>query len=110
MFHATTHNETVSRSNIVGLSLACDSQMSPHNVNNLIVRMAVHLADPPFHHLMFNQRELIVIGQHTAFESGFRVRFFRIFIWRHHDWGKSLWFAIRFQSSYSRIFFGLSLT
>ena len=106
MFHATTHNETVSRSNIVGLSLACDSQMSPHNVNNLIVRMAVHRADPPFHHFMFNQRELIVIGQHTAFESGFRVRFFRIFIWRHHDWGKSLWLRFDFNPPIQGSFFG----
>ena len=44
-------------------------QMSTHNVDNLIVRMAVHRSSPPFHHFVFGEKKLVVIGEHAACEA-----------------------------------------
>ena len=68
MFHAAANNKTVARPDVVGFPLAGHPEMSPHDVNDLIVRMAVHRANPALLHPVLNKREMVVICEHAAFK------------------------------------------
>lgn len=94
MLHATADNECVPRAQFERFSLAVHFQMPAHNVNNLIVRMAVHRSSPPLYHLVFGKKELVVIGEHAACQAGFRMGFFGLVTRCHYKVGIS--FALRF--------------
>jgi hypothetical protein len=43
--------------------------MSTHNVDNLIVRMAMHRSNPAFHHVVLGEKKLVVVGEHATREA-----------------------------------------
>ncbi len=94
MLNAPAHNESVPRAQYERFSLAVHFQMPTHNVDNLIVRMAVHRSRPTLHHLVLGEKELVVVGEHAACQAGFRVRFFGLVTRRDYKVGIS--FALRF--------------
>src|SRR5713101_1269472 len=94
VLHPTADNESVSRAQFERFPLGVHFQMPPHNVDDLIVRMAVHRSCPPFHHLVLDEKELVVISQHAACQARFRMGFFGLVTRRDHKVGIS--FALRF--------------
>src|SRR6266446_3873293 len=58
VLNAPAHNESVPRAQYERFSLAVHFQMPTHNVDNLIVRMAVHRSRPTLHHLVLGEKEL----------------------------------------------------
>src|SRR6266446_2058177 len=94
VLHAAAYRESVPCAQFETFSLAAHFQVSPHNVNDLIVRMAVHRSSPPFHHAMLGEKKLIVIRTHAAREAGFRIRFLGLVARRHNKVGIS--FVLRF--------------
>ena len=71
MIHATAYHEGISSANVKSATLAGDPEMAAHDVDNLIVRVAVHRAGPAFHHQMFGEKKFVVVGEHAAREAGF---------------------------------------
>src|SRR5580692_13120508 len=59
--------------------------MPTHNVDNLILRMAVHRSGPPFDHLVLSEKKFVVIREHSAYEAGFRMGFFTLVMRRHYQ-------------------------
>ena len=94
MLHAAPDNESVSRAQFERFSLAVHFQMPAHNVDNLIVRMAVHRTSPPFYHLVLGEEEFVVVGEHAPCQAGFGMGFFGLVSGCHHKVGIS--FALRF--------------
>jgi hypothetical protein len=76
VLHAAANNESVPCAQFESLAETVHPQMSADYVHNLIMRMAMHGSSPPFHHLMFSEKELVVIGEHSACEAGFRMGLF----------------------------------
>jgi hypothetical protein len=76
VLHAAANNESVPRAQFESLAETVHPQMSADYVHNLIMRMAMHGSSPPFHHLMFSEKELVVIGEHSAREAWFRMGLF----------------------------------
>jgi hypothetical protein len=72
MFHTTAHDEGVTRSNVHGLSLAGDLEVPMHNIDDLLVEVAVHLPNPAFHHLMFRKKQFVVVSKDAASQTCFR--------------------------------------
>ena len=56
MFHAAANHECVSCLNVERGALARNPQTTGHDINNLVVRVAVHLTNPTFHHFMFSNK------------------------------------------------------
>jgi hypothetical protein len=69
MLHASADNESVSRAQFKGFAETIHFQMSTHNVDNLIVRMAVHRSSPAFRHLVLSEKKLIVEGEYATCEA-----------------------------------------
>lgn len=93
MLDAAADHKSVSRAQFERLSLAVHFQMPAHNVDHLIVRMAVHRTSPPFYHLVLGEEEFVVVGEHAAGQAGFRMGFFGLITWCHNKVGIS--FALR---------------
>ncbi len=94
MLHAAADYESVPCAQFESFPETVHFQMSTHNVDNLVVRMAMHRSSPTFDHLMFGEKELVVIGEHAACEAGFRVGFSCLATRCHYKVGIS--FALRF--------------
>src|SRR5216684_6371096 len=94
VLHATADNESVSRAQFERFPLAVHFQMPTHNVDDLIVRMAVHRSRPSLHHLVLGEKELVVVREHAACQAGFRMRLFGLVTRRDYKLGISL--ALRF--------------
>src|SRR5260370_14442233 len=94
VLHATADNESVSRAQFERFSMAVHFQVPAHNVDNLIVRMAVHRSRPTLHHLVLGEKELVVVSQHAACQARFRMGFFGLVTRRDYKVGIS--FALRF--------------
>jgi hypothetical protein len=75
VLYRTANNESIPSAQFKCFAEAIYFQMSTHNVDNLIVGMAVHRSSPAFHHLVFGKKKLVVVGQHATCEAGFRMRF-----------------------------------
>ncbi len=94
MSDAAADNESVPRAQFERFPLAAHFQMPTHNVDSLIVRMAVHRSRPTLHHLVLGEKELVVVGEHAACQAGFRMRFFGLVTRRDYKVGIS--FGLRF--------------
>jgi len=106
MLHAATHNESIPCAQFEQFSLAGRFQMPAHNVDNLIVRVAVHRPSPTFDHLVLDEKELVVVGEHAARKAAFRMGFFGLVTWRDYKVGISLALRLHFCASYSTSFSG----
>jgi hypothetical protein len=71
MLDATANNETISRASIERDFANCNSQMSTHDVDDLLVGMTVAGAHPIFCHEMLREKELVVVGAHATDKTGF---------------------------------------
>jgi hypothetical protein len=93
VLHAAAYNESIPRAQFERFSLTVHLQMPAHNVDNLIVRMAVHRSSPPFYHLVLGEKEFVVVGEYAACQAGFRMRFLGLVARRNYKVGIS--FALR---------------
>src|SRR5260370_1187760 len=66
VLHAAAYRESVSCAQFETFSLAAHFQVSPHNVDDLIVWVAVHRSSPPFRHAVLGEKELVVICKHAC--------------------------------------------
>jgi hypothetical protein len=96
MLHAAADNKSVPRAQFERFSLAVHFQVPAHNVDNLIVRMAVHRTGPPFYHLVLGEEEFVVVGEHAAGQARFRMGFFGLVAWRDYKVGISLALRLHF--------------
>ncbi len=96
MLHAATHNESIPCAQFEQFSLAGHFQMPAHNVDNLIVRVAVHRTSPPFDHLVLDEKELVVVGEHAAGQAEFRMGFLGLVARRNYEVGISLALRLHF--------------
>ena len=68
VLHASADNENVSRAQVKCFAETIHFQMSTHNVDDLIVRMAVHRSTPAFQHVVLGEEKLVVVGEHATCE------------------------------------------
>jgi hypothetical protein len=70
MLDATANNEAISRASIERDFANCNSQMSTHDVDDLLVGMTVAGAHPIFFHEMLGEKKLVVVGTHATDKTG----------------------------------------
>src|SRR5258708_16625549 len=92
VLHAAAYRESVPCAQFETFSLAAHFQVPPHNVDDLIVRMAVHRSSPPFHHPVLGEKKLVVICKHAAREARFRIRFLALVPYRPTTIGQIFFF------------------
>src|SRR6201998_1386921 len=85
VLHPAADHESVSRAQLKTFSQATHFQMPTHNVDNLIVWMSVHRSSPAFHHLLVREKKFVVIGEHSAYEAGFRMGLFALVMRCHYQ-------------------------
>jgi hypothetical protein len=72
MFDTAVNHETVTRAGIERGFANGNSQMSAHDVNDLLVGMTVPGANPTFIHAMFGEKKLIVVRTNATDKTGLR--------------------------------------
>src|SRR5258708_35805446 len=82
VLHAAAYRESVPCAQFETFSLAAHFQGSPHNVDDLIVRMAVHRSSTPFHHAGVGEKKPVFIRKHAAREARCRIRFLGLVAYR----------------------------
>src|SRR5258708_34485678 len=65
VLRAAAYRESVPCAQFEIFPLAAHFQVSSHNVDDLIVRMAVHHSSPPFHHAVLGENALVVVRTHA---------------------------------------------
>lgn len=74
MLNAAAHDKTIAGARVKSSISGSDAQKAGHDINHLVVRMAVRRAHPPILHAMFDERKFIAVRAHSALKTRFGKR------------------------------------
>src|SRR5258707_12194615 len=85
MLHTATDQEAVARAHVEGLAGAGNFQSTGDDVDDLLVRMAVCCADPALLHVVFSQKEFLVVSADQPGQARLRdASNEKLFLAEHH--------------------------